>query len=108
MGKRKKHVPIKFPLRDNKLPAAAYSPTGFKYALVRIALPENDKRRHRGLPPLYYDADNDGTSPWVERGYKTWRIQEWRDTYGDQYINDIRHWEFFGEEIDIWEGYSDE
>jgi hypothetical protein len=108
MGKRKKHVPIKFPLRDGKLPAAAYSPAGYRYALVRIALPENDKRKQQRLPPLYYDADSTGPSPWVEKNYKKWRIDDWKNTYGEQYINDIRHWDFFGEEINIWEGYSDE
>ena len=98
MGKRKKHVPIKFPLRDGKLPAAAYSPEGYKYALVRIALPENDKLAVK----RYYCPDaKDGIS-WVTTGYKIWRIEEWKNTYGEQYLLDIRHWDFFGEEINIW------
>jgi hypothetical protein len=102
MAKRavRRHTPIKFPLRDGKLPDAAYSPEGRRYALVRIRCPSN--------PNLFYDSDNNGNHPWVSIGYTKWRIDVWRDTYGDQFINDTRQWDFFAEEIDIWEGYSDE
>lgn len=98
----------KLPPRDPRLPDAAYSPEGYRYALVRIALPENAKRRAQGLPSLYYDPN--GKTPWADWGYKTWRVDEWNAQYNskNEYGMDLRHWEFFGEEIDIWEGYSDE
>lgn len=96
----------KLPPRDERLPAQAYSPEGYRYALVRIALPENKTRPD--LPPRYYRPDATDGVPWVVTGYKVWPIEEWSATYGREYKNDVRNWEFFGEEIDIWEGYSDE
>ena len=90
-----------------KLPPQAYSPNGKPYVMARIALPENHIRRKNGLAPFYYSPDNQNV-PWVEVGYKTWTIDEWASTYSEDYQDDVRHWDFFGEEIDIWEGYSDE
>lgn len=90
-------------LRDPGLPDAAYSPTGARYHMVRIALPENKT----GLKsPRYYREG--GNVSWVTTGYKTWTIDEWKAVYGKDYLVDIRNWDFFGEEINIWEGYSEE
>ena len=89
--------------RDPGLPDAAYSPTGARYHMVRIALPENKQ----GLnPPRYYREG--GNVSWVTTGYKTWTIDEWKAAYGKHYLVDVRNWDFFGEEINIWEGYSEE
>jgi len=98
--------------RDGRYPKEAYSPNGKLYRMVRIALPEN--KNHPNLPPRYYRPDATNGIPWVTTGYKTWPIEEWRDTYGEEYLHDVRHWDFFGEEINIWpnekkdKSYSDE
>lgn len=90
--------------RDPGLPDAAYSPTGARYHMVRIALPEN--KNDPAATPRYYREG--GNVSWVTTGYKTWPIDEWKAAYGRDYLVDIRNWDFFGEEINIWEGYSEE
>jgi hypothetical protein len=105
MGKKKlrRTKYIKFS-NDGRYPKEAYSPTtGKLYAMVRIALPDNNPRQ-----PRYYRPDAPDGIPWVTVGYKTWNIKEWRATFGEEYLHDVRHWDFFGEEINIWESYSNE
>lgn len=97
--KKKLRQPLRrvVPYAD-RLPDAAYAPNGKPYARVRIALPENKAL----ITPLYYRED--GNVPWVETGYTSWEIEVWAQTYGRDYLEDIRNWDFYGEVIDIWEG----
>jgi hypothetical protein len=84
-----------------KLPPEAYRSDGSKFAVVRLRNPDNPKeyvnwpgRRH----------------PFVTRGYQIWTLEEWRQKHGDPdpNVSPSSYWEFFGEPIDIWEGYSEE
>jgi hypothetical protein len=77
--------------------AAQELPPWHGKALVRIRGP--------GETPVYYRSF--AAIPWVATGYDTWPVGEWLSIYGGGYKNDTRQWEFFGEMIDIWEGYSE-
>jgi len=98
MGKRKKY---KLKQRQRDYPDAAYADNGMPYARARL---QNPHQKH-----LYYAHHHRfDQSPWVEQGYTTWTIEEWDGRFGSTYGKDGRRWEFFGDPIDIWEGYSEE
>jgi hypothetical protein len=98
--KRKNHValpppPVEGPLPD--LPPEAYQTDGREHAKARLKNPSK--------PHQYYK--HAGNTPWVEINYDTWTMNEWREKFRGQQP-DGRHWDFFGDPIDIWEGYSEE
>ena len=102
MARRKKKLSLAGQLPPEMLalpdlPPNAYDPTtGLPYARARLKDPSK--------PHYYY---SDGRDPWVLVGYKVWTMDEWRDKFKGQQP-DGRNWEFFGDPIDVWEGYTDE
>src|SRR5262245_13355359 len=81
------------------LPKEAYAPNGMPYYRARLKNPNN--------PCQFYRASGVAGRVWVEVGYDTWDLEDWRTRYGTQHP-DGRPWDFFGDPIDIWLGYSDE
>lgn len=77
------------------MPPNAYDHKGRLYPMARIKDPGSNRFYREGNPP------------WVTTGYKTWTIADWIERFKGQQP-DGRAWDFFGEVIDIWEGYRDE
>ena len=97
--RKKKQVAIQPPVEKlpAELPPNAYNPkTGLPYAKARLRDPIDSTK--------FYSSRRE---PWVTTGYDTWSMDEWRDKFKGQQP-DGRYWEFFGDPIDIWEGYTNE
>lgn len=95
-AKRKAPIEDENGLVPRVLPPNAYDHKGQLYPMARLKNPANPKEFYR----------EGGVKPWVTYGYKTWTMAEWIDRFKGQQP-DGRHWDFFGETIDIWEGYSE-
>lgn len=84
------------------LPPEAFRSDGRMFAMVRLRNPDKPTTEWASWPGRRH--------PFVTQGYRTWTIEEWWKGYGNPDPGQATSpwWDFFGDPIDIWEGYSEE